>query len=72
VPKITSTSSKRYIGIGSLQERYDCSHMFIERLLKKDPTFPRPVKLAPGKMAHRMWDEDALAAWERSRIARSA
>ena len=73
VPKITSTTSKKYIGIGALQERYDCSHMFIERLLKCDPSFPRPVKLAPGRMAHCMWDEDELFAWERSRVvARSA
>ena len=72
MPKITSTTSKKYIGIGALQERYDCSHMYVERLLKKDPTFPRPVKLAPGKMAHRMWDEDALLTWERSRIVSAA
>jgi predicted DNA-binding transcriptional regulator AlpA len=44
--------------------------MFIERLIKRDPTFPKAVKLTAGTMSHRLWDEDDLEAWERSKAVR--
>lgn len=65
-------SKKQFLGIAALKERYgDRSHMFIERLIQRDPSFPRPVKLGAGKMAHRMWDEAELETWERSKATRS-
>ena len=64
---------KRFLGIRQLRERYGGrSHMFVERLIKNDPSFPRPIKIAPGTMSHRMWDEDALEAWERAKATGAA
>jgi predicted DNA-binding transcriptional regulator AlpA len=51
--------------VAQLRERYgDVSHMWIERRLKRDPTFPRPVKL--GGSSLRMFDLDQLEQWERA------
>jgi predicted DNA-binding transcriptional regulator AlpA len=73
VPKKTEPpKEKRFLGLAALRRRYDCSHMRIERWLATDPTFPRPVKLGAGTMAHRAWDEDEIVKWERSRVVRSA
>jgi predicted DNA-binding transcriptional regulator AlpA len=63
------TSLKRYIRIKALCARYDRSHMWVERKLASDPTFPRPIKFG-GRW--RMWDVDELAAWERKTAAREA
>jgi predicted DNA-binding transcriptional regulator AlpA len=38
------------------------SHMWLVRLLARDPTFPRPVKI--GRL--RFWKLDDLIAWERA------
>ena len=46
--------------------------MFVERKLTLDPTFPKPIRLADGKMARRYWNIDEIEAWERGRIAKSA
>ena len=51
-----------------LRERYGrCSHMFIERRLANDPTFPRPVFF--GRM--RFWKLSDLEKWEKAQAARS-
>lgn len=39
------------------------SHMWIERRLKDDPTFPRPIYIA----GRRFWSMQELVAWEKSR-----
>jgi predicted DNA-binding transcriptional regulator AlpA len=43
------------------------SHMWLVRLLVRDPTFPRPVKI--GKL--RFFRIDDLTAWERTQAAQS-
>jgi hypothetical protein len=43
------------------------SHMWLVRLLARDPTFPRPVN---GRL--RFWKLDDLIAWERETAAKSA
>jgi predicted DNA-binding transcriptional regulator AlpA len=58
-------TEKRYLTTAQLRERYgSVSHMWIERRLQKDPTFPRPVKL--GGSALRMFDLNQIEAWERT------
>jgi hypothetical protein len=46
-----------------VQRRYKVSHMWIERRLKDDPTFPRPIYIAKRRYFH----VPALLAWERSK-----
>ena len=56
---------KQYLTAAQLRARYGgVSHMWIERRLRYDPTFPRPVKL--GGSLIRMWDLAEIGAWERS------
>jgi predicted DNA-binding transcriptional regulator AlpA len=43
------------------------SHMWLVRLLARDPTFPRPVKI--GRL--RFFKTDDLIAWERATAANS-
>ena len=52
-----------------VQARYGgCSHMFIERRLKNDPTFPRPTFI--GRL--RFWRLSDLEAWEAAQADRKA
>ena len=44
------------------------SHMWLVRLLERDQSFPRPVKI--GRL--RFWKLDDLIAWERETAAKSA
>ena len=60
-------SKKEFIRTAQLRKRWGgCSHMFVERRLKSDPTFPKPVKLG-GKL--RLWDLDEVEAYERRFVA---
>jgi predicted DNA-binding transcriptional regulator AlpA len=43
------------------------SHMWLRRLLARDPTFPRPMKI--NRL--RFWRLDALQKWERKTAAQS-
>jgi predicted DNA-binding transcriptional regulator AlpA len=55
--------TKQFITTAQLRDRWaGVSHMFIERRLASDPTFPRPVKLG-GRL--RLWDVDQIEAYER-------
>jgi predicted DNA-binding transcriptional regulator AlpA len=61
-----SRASKIYLTTAQLRKRWGgCSHMFIERRMKSDPKFPRPVKLG-GRV--RLFDLNQIEAYERSRI----
>ncbi|WP_445215739.1 hypothetical protein ACKWRH_25320 [Bradyrhizobium sp. Pa8] len=53
----TSQVRARYGGV---------SHMWVERRLKDDPDFPRPLYIAK----RRFWRLVELSAWERSVAAR--
>jgi predicted DNA-binding transcriptional regulator AlpA len=62
-----NTKSKKWKTTRQVQVRYgDVSHMWIERRLKDDPDFPRPVKF--GRL--RFWDEDELDSYDRICAAR--
>jgi hypothetical protein len=55
--------TKKFLTTAQLRSRWgDCSHMFIERRLMSDPTFPKPVKLG-GRL--RLWDVDQIEVYER-------
>lgn len=55
------------IRTSQLRARYGgVSHMWVERRLKDDPTFPRPIYIA----RLRFWRLGELAAWERDVAAR--
>ena len=56
------------IPIRGVRERYgDRSHMWVERRLKTDPKFPRPVYI--GRL--RFWRIDQLESWELSLTTKS-
>jgi hypothetical protein len=59
-------ADKIYLTAVQLRKRWgNCSHMFVERLLKSDPNMPRPVKLGARI---RFFDLDAIERYERSKI----
>lgn len=59
-----------YVTSTQLRKRWGGrSHMFIERLLANDPTFPRPVRLS---RAMRLWKLDDIVAWEDSKAGEAA
>lgn len=54
---------KRYLTSRHVRERYgDRSHMWLWRILKADPRFPRPLKIRNN----RYFDEEALDAYDRA------
>lgn len=57
-----------YITAPQVCARYGgVSHMWLERILKRDPTFPRPSKF--GRL--RFFKIDELVDWERKTAAKS-
>jgi hypothetical protein len=58
-----SPAEKRYLTAPQLRKRYgDVSHMWLERRLQNDPTFPRPHFF--GRF--RFFAVDEIEAWERT------
>lgn len=58
-----STTDDTLIPTAQVRRRYGgCSHMWIERRLKDDPTFPKPLYIAK----RRYWRLGDLEAWERA------
>ena len=66
------TQEQIYITRSELQKRWNASHMFIERLVATDPTFPQFFRFGDGRLAQRRWILAEIEKWERSKIARSA
>ena len=53
--------SKQYLTAGQLRTRYGGrSDMWLDRLMKRDGTFPRPVYIG----RYRYWDLDAIEKYE--------
>jgi predicted DNA-binding transcriptional regulator AlpA len=58
---------KRYLTAAQLRERYgDRSTMWIERIMKRDPRFPRPIYIG----RYRFWNLNEIEAYERDVAAR--
>ena len=64
--------TKRYITMPGLQERWDCSAMFIERRLRADPKFPRPIRFSQSPYAHRRFVIAEIEQYEREQAGRAA
>jgi predicted DNA-binding transcriptional regulator AlpA len=55
---------KRYLTMRQLCQRWGgASFMFVERKMKKDPRFPRPIR--PGGSRLRLFDEEQIETYER-------
>ena len=60
---MASKPDQKFITTAQLRSRWGgCSHMTIERKLKRDPKFPRPYHI----MRVRMFDLAEIEAYERS------
>jgi len=60
-----ATSERKFIGIAKLCQRWDCSHMFIERKIKSDPAFPRVYRMS----YHGLFALDEVEEYERRCVA---
>ena len=61
-------SNQEYASSNQVRNRYGGrSHMWIERRLKDDPDFPKPIYI--GRL--RYWKISALEAWEKAKISKS-
>jgi predicted DNA-binding transcriptional regulator AlpA len=64
---MSNARPKRYLTSAQLRERYgDRSTMWIERIMKRDPKFPRPIYI--GRF--RFWDLAAIEEYEHHVAAR--
>ena len=59
---------EKFITRSQLQQRWGVSHMFIERKLENDPTFPQPYRFGDSKIARRFWKISEIEAWERAQV----
>ena len=65
-PALPVEDDRRFLTTKQLRARWGgCSHMLIERRLKSDPRFPRPMQF--GKR-WRLWPLDEVEAYERSLV----
>jgi predicted DNA-binding transcriptional regulator AlpA len=63
-------SIKSYLTVAQLRKRWgSCSHMFVERRLRNDADFPRPVKL--GSSSIRLWAAEDIEEYEARCVART-
>lgn len=59
---------RRYLTFNQLRARWgNCSAMFVERKLKSDPKFPKPMR--PGGSRIRFFDEGEIEQYERQSVA---
>jgi hypothetical protein len=62
-------SAKKYVTVAMLRARYaDVSAMWVERRLKDDPSFPRPIFF--GRL--RFFDLSEIERWEQAQILKSS
>ncbi|AVU77715.1 helix-turn-helix transcriptional regulator [Pseudomonas rhizophila] len=65
----THTPKKYLISHISLQHRFDKSRSGLEKLLKTDPSFPRPIKFGLSKQAGVYFLVAEVEAWLESKIS---
>lgn len=61
----TITDENTFVQMAQLRARYHVSHMWVERRLADDPTFPKPMYIAK----RRFWRQADIVTWERSQAA---
>jgi hypothetical protein len=59
---VATSPERKFIGMAKLCQRWDCSHMFIERKIKSDPAFPRVYRLVGQR---RLFALDEIEEYER-------
>jgi predicted DNA-binding transcriptional regulator AlpA len=60
----TTKQPKKYLTLQQLCTRWgDRSRMFVERRLRNDPDFPRPIRLGSGRI--RLFDEAEVEDYEK-------
>jgi hypothetical protein len=58
--------NRQFIGVPELRERWNgCSHMFVERKIKNDPSFPKVYRIG----RHRFFDLDEIEVYEQRHVA---
>lgn len=58
---------RKFLTFNQLCERWgDCSHMTLENRLRKDPHFPKVIRLPGSRL--RMFDEAEIEAYERASV----
>jgi hypothetical protein len=63
---------QKYITKGGLKDRWVCSHMTIERLIRNDPNFPPHTCFGKGPTAERRWTIAEIEQYERSKVVAKA
>jgi hypothetical protein len=62
---------KKYLTFNQVCARWgDCTSMSLERKLRDDPSFPKPVRLLDGR--RRYFELSAIEAYERNAAAKPA
>jgi predicted DNA-binding transcriptional regulator AlpA len=57
----------RYLTVPQLIERWSCSGMTIERLIRNDPDFPPALRIGLGART-RLFSYEAIVEFEKSKI----
>jgi predicted DNA-binding transcriptional regulator AlpA len=66
----SNTSNSRFISGAQVRARYGgMSRIWLDRRVKKDPTFPRPITFGNSR---RYWSLAETEAYERAAVARAA
>jgi len=64
---VARAKRKQFLTMRQLQARWgNCSHMTIERRMKADRNFPRPILLPQARV--RLWDEEQIEKYERASV----
>jgi predicted DNA-binding transcriptional regulator AlpA len=70
--KISEPEAAAYLTAPQVCQRYGgVSHMWLQRVLDSDPTFPRPAKFGHKKNSWRFFKISELVEWERAQAARA-
>jgi predicted DNA-binding transcriptional regulator AlpA len=64
-----ATKPTRFLDMGDLCERWAVSRQTLERWIREDPTFPKPVRLGP-KSKIRKFTENHVEEYERAAVVR--
>jgi predicted DNA-binding transcriptional regulator AlpA len=64
---MAENKATKYVTAPQVCQRYQCCHMTLERKIKSDPAFPRPIQLG-GPGSKRLFALDQLEAYEQQKV----